>query len=133
VLFNKNEAFILDSGCTSHMCGNLEVLVEFANGLVTEVKARGQVGPFTGSVPDLTKNLISVSQLDSMRYSITSIFQEGEVLLSRKGANEQPFRLGVLRGKLYCLESNIEFARTMVERRNIKAPTTCTPESPRCY
>jgi hypothetical protein len=94
------------------MCGNLdlfdtytmldqEVFVELANGLVTEVKARGRVGPLTdvSYVPELTKNLISVSQLDRVGYSI--LFQEGEVLLARKGANEQPFQLGVLRGKLY--------------------------------
>jgi hypothetical protein len=128
VIFSKNESFIIDSGCSSHMCGNLdlfdtytmldqEVLVELANGLVTEVKARGRVGPFTEVyyVPELTKNLISVSQLDRVGYSI--IFQEGEVLLTKKGANEQPFRLGVLRGKLYYLEPTVEFAGTMVERR----------------
>jgi hypothetical protein len=81
------------------------------------VKARGRVGPLTDVyyVPDLTKNLISVSQLERVGYSI--IFQEGEVLLARKGANEQPFRLGVLRDKLYSLEPIIEFAGTMVERR----------------
>jgi hypothetical protein len=48
-------------------------------------------------------------------YSI--IFQEGEVLLTRKESNEQPFRLGVLRGKLYYLDPTVEFAGTMVERR----------------
>jgi hypothetical protein len=124
-MFAKSGDFIIDSGCTSHMCSNLDLfdeyqlsqdedLVELADGSVVEITARGRVGPFSGVsyIPQLTKNLISVSQLDREGYSI--LFEDGKVtLVERLGGKRIEF--GILKDRLYSLNGS-EFAGGVSER-----------------
>jgi hypothetical protein len=128
VLFTKDDRFIIDSGCTSHMIGNLDLLesyelvedgreVELADGKFLRVEAKGTMGPFKEVlyIPGLNQNLISVSQLDRDGCDVT--FVDGQVILRRRGFDEC-LPIGMLRGKLYHLDPKIrEFAGTVSERK----------------
>jgi hypothetical protein len=114
-MFAKSGDFIIDSGCTSHMCSNLDLfdeyqlsqdedLVELADGSVVEITARGRVGPFSGVsyIPQLTKK----------GYSI--LFEDGKVtLVERLGGKRIEF--GILKDRLYSLNGS-EFAGGVSER-----------------
>jgi hypothetical protein len=120
VLFDRNETFIIDSGCTSHMTSNMQLLSELeavedrsvivANGEELPVVAQGRCGPFQNVlfIPRLTRNLISVSQLDEEGFDIR--FEEGKVLIENRNTGLVE-NIGVKKGRLY------EFAGAVSERR----------------
>jgi hypothetical protein len=132
VLFSKEDTFVIDSGCSSHMTGNLELfesyemlsepgLVELADGSKLEIQAKGTLGPFkevlyTSSISGLSQNLVSVSQLQRDGFDV--IFEDGKVVIKdRKTASLIP--IGILKGKLYHLDPKFteEFCGSVKERR----------------
>jgi hypothetical protein len=114
VLFMEDDCFIIESGCTSHMTGNLDLFenyelidelieVQLVDGRVLRVEAKGVLGPFTDVlyIPGLSQNLVSVSQLDRDGYDVA--FIDGQVFLHKRGTDES-MPIGVLKGKLYHLD-----------------------------
>jgi hypothetical protein len=129
VLFSKDDTFVIDSGCSSHMTGNLELfesyemlsepgLVELADGSKLIIQAKGTLGPFKEVlfISGLSQNLVSVSQLQRDGFDV--LFEEGGVVMKdRKTGSIIP--LGILKGKLYHLDPKFtqEFCGSIKERR----------------
>ena len=86
----SSDSWLLDSGCTHHLCNNVELFkfpddtykskVKVGNGEAVEVKGRGTVSISTISgiktifdvlyTPDMSKNLLSVGQMLETNYSL---------------------------------------------------------------
>ena len=110
-LFQNSVRFILDSGCTKHMCASRSkfdtfkvlpqpVSIEVADGNFIHAVAMGTIGLLTDVyyVPQLRRNLISISAFDKQGYGI--LFEQGHAYM-RSSPNEEFQLVGVLDGALY--------------------------------
>lgn len=110
-LFRNSTRFVLDSGCTSHMCAsrskfdtfnrlNSPVQIEVADGKYIHAVAVGSIGMLNNVyyVPQLRRNLISISSFDKQGYGI--LFENGHAYM--RSSPDAAFELvGVLDGALY--------------------------------
>ena len=82
-MFKISARFVLDSGCSSHMCTSkltfndlyplsTPITIELADGNTIEAKEKGSIGILRDVyyVPDLKQNLISISAFDKQGYGI---------------------------------------------------------------
>ena len=110
-MFNNSTRFVLDSGCSSHMCASktkfdflkdlsTPVRIELADGKFIHATASGSIGILDDVyyVPQLMRNLISISAFDRQGCGI--LFEDGQVMMRRDKTAE--FELvGLLDGALY--------------------------------
>ena len=119
-LFNSSIRFVLDSGCSSHMCSSKLIfdnltqlskptIIEVADGNTIESTEKGSVGILKDvyHVPELKQNLISISAFDKEGYGI--LFEGGQVHM-RRSKNDEFQLVGVLDGSLY--ESTPDFVQS---------------------
>ena len=110
-MFQTSVRFILDSGCSSHMCADKtkfdtlnylhrQVTIEVADGQHIYAEAVGTIGILEDVyyVPDLKKNLISISAFDKKGYSI--LFEDNEVFM-RRSIDDEFVLVGLRDGALY--------------------------------
>ena len=110
-MFQTSVRFILDSGCSSHMCADKtkfdtlnylhrQVTIEVADGQHIYAEAVGTIGILKDVyyVPDLKKNLISISAFDKKGYSI--LFEDNEVFM-RRSIDDEFVLVGLRDGALY--------------------------------
>ena len=107
---DNSEEFIIDSGASKHMVFNKDVLTNYlpttglfirlANGNRIPIVGRGHHGLLRNvlHVPDLKKNLVSVTELTKDGYTIT--FSGNTVQLSQPHLKD-PITIGYLTDKLY--------------------------------
>jgi hypothetical protein len=109
--FSCSTRFILDSGCSKHMCASLTkfdevnylktpIAVEVADGKHINALAVGSIGILEDVyyVPQLKRNLISISAFEKKGHSV--LFEGGEVYMRK--TKECEFELvGVRDGSLY--------------------------------
>jgi len=87
---NLSDAWLIDSGCTHHLCNDAEMFrildntykskVKVGNGEFLKVKGKGSVAVLTNSgiktipdvlyIPDISQNLLSVGQMLEKNYSL---------------------------------------------------------------
>ena len=110
-MFQTSVRFIMDSGCSSHMCADKfkfdtlnyldeKVAIEVADGQHIYAEAIGNIGILEEVyyVPKLKRNLMSISVFDKKGYDI--LFEDDEVYMRR--SSEEDFRLvGLREGALY--------------------------------
>lgn len=125
--------WLLDSGCTTHLCGEKDLFEDFesfskvklnlASQASAEVIGKGvvklqvsdQIFQFKNTlfVPDLRSNLVSVAKITDKGHEV--IFCKNSAYIRDECGNK--FDIAVRRGDLYVLRENPECAEAIVESK----------------